>query len=56
MAKETKETKETNPAWEKFVAAYKEANPVKYAAKLAAGHFDKPSASFTGKNALNIKG
>lgn len=43
-------------AWQKLQEAYAEQNPVKYAQKKKAGAFDVIPDSFTGINALNIKG
>lgn len=45
-------TKERKAAWDKFVEAYAVANPVKYAAKKKAGHFDEIPDHFTGRDVL----
>lgn len=41
-------------AWKEHVEAYKKLNPVKYASKKAAGHFDEIPSTFTGLNQLRI--
>lgn len=44
--------KERKAAWEAFLTAYEAQNPVKFAAKKAAGAFKEIPATFTGKDEL----
>lgn len=48
--------KQRKASWDAFCKAYEEQNPVKFAAKKKAGHFDTIPDSFTGRNELKKYG
>lgn len=47
--------KERKAAWDALEKEYAEKNPVKYAVKKKAGHFEEIPSYFTGRNELDIK-